>query len=66
MAIIEAINAFKDEMTSWRRDIHAHPELAFEEHRTARLVADKLHSFGIDLPTGNAGTVAEGTVTQGR
>ncbi len=66
MAIIDKINAFKDEMTNWRRDIHAHPELAFEEHRTARLVADLLRSFGIEVHTGIAGTGVVGTLTKGR
>lgn len=37
-----------DEITAWRRDIHANPELLFETHRTAALVADKLREFGCD------------------
>ncbi|WP_322866046.1 M20 aminoacylase family protein [Aquicoccus sp. G2-2] len=36
------------EITEWRRDIHAHPELLFETHRTAALVAEKLKAFGCD------------------
>jgi len=36
------------EMTEWRRDIHAHPELQFDTHRTSALVADKLREFGCD------------------
>ncbi len=36
------------EITSWRRDFHSHPELRFECHRTAKIVADKLRSFGCD------------------
>ena len=36
------------EITEWRRDIHAHPELLFDVHRTAGLVADKLKEFGCD------------------
>ncbi len=36
------------EITAWRRDIHAHPEILFETHRTSKLVADKLHEFGCD------------------
>ncbi len=37
-----------DEIAAWRRDIHAHPELLFETHRTAALVAGKLREFGCD------------------
>ena len=36
------------ELTDWRRDLHAHPELEFECHRTASFVAAKLRSFGCD------------------
>ncbi len=36
MRIINRIAALCDEMTAWRRDLHAHPEVAFEEYRTAR------------------------------
>jgi amidohydrolase len=36
------------EISAWRRDIHAHPELRFQEHRTAALVASKLKEFGCD------------------
>jgi len=39
MAIKNRIAEFHDEMTAWRRDIHAHPEIAFEEVRTADIVA---------------------------
>ena len=48
MAIINRIGDFQDEMTAWRRDLHAHPELAFQERRTSSLVADKLRAFGLD------------------
>ena len=37
-----------DDITAWRRDIHAHPEILFETHRTAALVAEKLRAFGCD------------------
>ncbi|THH38946.1 amidohydrolase [Aliishimia ponticola] len=37
-----------EEVTAWRRDIHAHPEILFETHRTAALVAEKLREFGCD------------------
>ena len=40
MGVKEEIVAFKDEMRAWRRDIHAHPETAFEEVRTSDVVAE--------------------------
>jgi len=66
MNIIPKLAADKDIMATWRRDIHAHPEIAFEEHRTAELVADKLRDFGIEIETGIAGTGVVGTLTKGR
>ncbi|MEQ8365599.1 MAG: M20/M25/M40 family metallo-hydrolase, partial [Roseicyclus sp.] len=36
------------EITEWRRDIHEHPEILFDTHRTSALVADKLREFGCD------------------
>jgi hippurate hydrolase len=44
------------ELREWRRDIHQHPELAFEETRTAAFVASKLRSFGLAPETGIGGT----------
>jgi hippurate hydrolase len=52
MPAIEGIRAFHDELTGWRRDIHAHPELGFEERRTSELVADRLAGFGIEVHRG--------------
>src|SRR5208283_2355693 len=52
MEIIERIARFHDELTNWRRDIHAHPELGFEERRTADLVAAKLAEFGCEVHRG--------------
>lgn len=46
------IRRWHDEFTSVRRDLHAHPELGFEEHRTARIVAERLASLGIEYHTG--------------
>ncbi|MBL4679390.1 MAG: amidohydrolase [Pseudomonadales bacterium] len=66
MKTIEAINQYQTEMTVWRRDIHAHPEIAFEEHRTAKIVAEKLTSFGFEVETGIAGTGVVGTLKRGR
>jgi amidohydrolase len=39
-------------LITWRREIHAHPELRFQEQRTARLVADALQEMGIEVETG--------------
>ena len=65
MSIIESISAFSGEMATWRRDIHAHPETAFEEKRTADLVAAKLESFGIEVHRGLAKTGVVGTLRTG-
>ena len=62
MPIINRIAEFHDDMTSWRRDIHAHPETAFEEVRTAEIVAAKLESWGIDVHRGLAKTGVVGTL----
>lgn len=45
-----------------RRDLHAHPELGFEEHRTAAVVAERLHAWGIEVHTGIAGTGVVGVI----
>jgi hippurate hydrolase len=65
MPIIDRIAGFHDEMTAWRRDLHAHPETAFEEHRTADYVAEKLGGFGIEIHRGLAGTGVVGTLRRG-
>ncbi len=48
MPIADRIAAMQAEVAAWRRDIHAHPEILFDVHRTAALVADKLKAFGCD------------------
>ena len=65
MAIINRIAALHDDMIAWRRDIHAHPETAFEEHRTAEVVAGKLAEFGLEVHRGLAGTGVVGTLSAG-
>src|SRR6516164_10692830 len=52
-------------MLAWRHDLHANPETAFEEHRTARVVADALTQMGIAVHRGLAGTGVVGTLTNG-
>ena len=62
MALINRVAAFQDRMVQWRHDLHAHPETAFEERRTGRLVADTLRSLGIEVHEGLAGTGVVGTL----
>jgi amidohydrolase len=52
MPVIDEIRAEHGELTAWRRDIHAHPELGFEETRTSGLVAERLAGFGIEVHRG--------------
>ncbi|MDX3809751.1 MAG: amidohydrolase, partial [Bosea sp. (in: a-proteobacteria)] len=52
MPVLPQIEAFKDDLTAIRRDLHAHPEIGFEEVRTAGIVADKLREMGIEVHTG--------------
>ena len=66
MNIIPALEAHQAELTKLRRDIHQHPELAFEEHRTARIVAETLEALGIEVETGIAGTGVVGSIQKGR
>jgi hippurate hydrolase len=63
MPIINRVAEFHPEMTEWRRDFHMHPELGFEEFRTAGIVADKLREFGCDeVVTGLAKTGVVGVI----
>ena len=60
------------EITAWRRDIHAHPEVMYDTHRTSDLVAGKLRAFGCDEVvegigrTGVIGVIKGKTDTAGR
>lgn len=65
MNLNEFPNALLEEMTGWRRHLHAHPETAFEEHETADFVATKLQSFGIEVHGGIAGTGVVGVLRNG-
>ena len=48
VAILNRFSEMFEEISTWRRDLHAHPELRFEEYRTAAFVASKLKEFGVD------------------
>jgi hippurate hydrolase len=65
MESIERISTFHAELTEWRRDIHAHPELGFKEQRTSDLVADKLAGFGIEVHRGLGKTGVVGRLRVG-
>jgi amidohydrolase len=59
------LQALADTMQGWRRDIHAHPELGFEEERTAALVAQSLAAFGCEVTRGIGRTGVVGTLSAG-
>ena len=52
MKTLAEIERMHGELTAFRRDIHAHPEIAFEEVRTSAKVAERLRAFGIEVHTG--------------
>lgn len=66
MAIVNRISDFHEEATEWRRDFHQHPELLFEVHRTAGIVADKLREFGVDEVVTGIGRTGVVGVIKGR
>jgi amidohydrolase len=65
MAVIDAMVRLQDEMTRWRRDIHAYPELGFEEKRTSDLVAEKLRDLGLEVHRGIGKTGVVGVLRAG-
>jgi hippurate hydrolase len=63
MPVINRIADFHPEMTAWRQDLHTHPELALNEHRTSGVVQQKLREFGVDeIHTGIAVTGVVGVI----
>lgn len=65
MPIVDRIARMHAELTEWRRDLHAHPELGFEETRTSDLVAAKLAAFGCEVHRGLGKTGVVGTLREG-
>src|SRR5690349_19445313 len=65
MGVIKRIAEFHDDVTDWRRDIHAHPELGFEEQRTSDFVAQKLGEFGYEVHRGVGRTGVVGRLRAG-
>ncbi len=66
MPTLDRVGAYHQEMTAWRRHLHAHPELAFEEVATAEFVAERLTAFGLEVHRGLAGTGVIGVLHQGQ
>src|SRR5699024_4210737 len=60
--IFDQISEFHEELTQIRQDIHAHPELGFEETRTSQLVADQLTALGYEVSRGIGKTGLVGTL----
>ncbi|MFZ6862065.1 M20 aminoacylase family protein [Undibacterium sp. Ji67W] len=65
MNLIDPIVEFQHEIQQIRRDIHAHPELCYEEHRTSEIVARKLEEWGIPVVRGLGGTGIVGIINNG-
>ncbi len=61
----EAAQRLRDQLVAWRRDLHRHPELGFQERRTAQVVAEHLQRLGLEVQTGIAETGVVG-ILQGR
>ena len=66
MPIINRVADMADEIAGWRRDMHEHPELLYEVHRTAALVAEKLRAFGCDEVVEGIGRTGVVGVIKGR
>jgi amidohydrolase len=66
MSVSPRIADLHAEITAWRRDLHAHPELLFDVHRTAGIVADRLKTFGCDEVVTGVGRTGVVGVIRGR
>jgi len=66
MPIVNRIADLQPEIAAWRQDLHAHPELRYDVHRTAAFVAEKLKSFGCDEVVPGIGQTGVVGVIRGR
>jgi amidohydrolase len=64
--MLERARTLQDQIVAWRREVHMHPELGFQEHRTAQLVADALRAMGLRVETGVGKTGVVGYLGEGR
>ena len=60
--IMRRVEEMAEQLIEVRRDIHKHPELGFNEHRTARLIAERLNELGLEVEEGVGGTGVIGTL----
>jgi amidohydrolase len=65
MQLIDRVVHFRADIEALRRDLHAHPELRYEEHRTSDLVAERLAAWGIEVHRGLGGTGVVGVIRNG-
>jgi amidohydrolase len=66
MPIINRVADLQPDIQAWRRDIHEHPELLYDVHRTAAFVADRLREFGCDEVATGIGRTGVVGVIKGR
>jgi hippurate hydrolase len=66
MPIVNRVADLHPDITAWRRDLHAHPELLYDVHRTAGSVAEKLKAFGCDEVVTGVGRTGVVGVIRGR
>src|SRR5262245_59804277 len=66
MPIVNRVAAMHEEVTGWRRDLHAHPEIGFEVDRTASIVTEKLKAFGCDAVVPGIGKTGVVGIIKGR
>ena len=66
MPIVNRVADLQPDIQAWRRDIHAHPELLYDVHRTAAFVADRLREFGCDEVATGLGKTGVVGVIKGR
>src|SRR4029079_18717472 len=66
MPIVNRVAELQPDVMAWRRDIHAHPEIDYDVHRTAAFVADRLREFGCDEVVTGLGRTGVVGVIKGR
>src|ERR1700733_2102432 len=66
MPIVNSVAELQPDIQAWRHDIHAHPELLYDVHRTAAFVADRLREFGCDEVATGLGRTGVVGVIKGR